>query len=157
MMKFAPRGWQPTCPYWRTADVTDQTRRGQAGKESAHPHPNGVVPAGCAIWPAPALEKSWLHFFRHIRATIGFDAKTAIFSVVNTVLLKPLSYANADRLVNFLFSASGIADNLHCVAEFHFFERQTNLFKEVVAFDTTPAHALTWAGSSRPEQLSGIY
>jgi len=94
--------------------------------------------------------------FSHIRATIGFDAKTAIFSVVNTVLLKPLSYVNADRLVNFLFSASGIADNLHCVAEFHFFERQSNLFKESW-LSTTPAQALPWAGSSRPEQLFGIY
>src|SRR5438270_200803 len=92
------------------------------------------------LWKNPGFT-----FFRHIRATIGFDAKTAIFSVVNTVLLKPLSYANADRLVNFLFSASGIADNLHCVAEFHFFERQTNLFKEVVAFDNAgPGFNLGW-------------
>ena len=86
----------------------------------------------------------------------GIGANTAIFSVVNTVLLKPLSYPNADRLVNFLFSASGIADNLHCVAEFHFFQRQANLFKEVVAFDNAgPGFNLT--GGSHPEQVNGIH
>ncbi|HKV78874.1 MAG TPA: ABC transporter permease [Candidatus Sulfotelmatobacter sp.] len=87
---------------------------------------------------------------------LGIGANTAIFSVVNTVLLKPLTYPDADRMVNFLFSASGIADNLHCVAEFHFFQRQNNLFKEVVAFDNAgPGFNLT--GGSRPEQVNGIH
>jgi putative ABC transport system permease protein len=87
---------------------------------------------------------------------LGIGANTAIFSVVNTVLLKPLTYPDADRMVNFIFSASGIADNLHCVAEFHLFQRQTNLFKEVVAFDNAgPGFNLT--GGSRPEQVNGIH
>ncbi|HKV79746.1 MAG TPA: ABC transporter permease [Candidatus Sulfotelmatobacter sp.] len=87
---------------------------------------------------------------------LGIGANTAIFSVVNAVLLKPLTYPNADRMVNFLFSASGIADNLHCVAEFHLFQRQTNLFKDVVAFDNAgPGFNLT--GGSRPEQVNGIH
>jgi putative ABC transport system permease protein len=87
---------------------------------------------------------------------LGIGANTAIFSVVNAVLLKPLTYPNADRMVNFLFSASGIAGNLHCVAEFHLFQRQTNLFKEVVAFDNAgPGFNLT--GGTRPEQVNGIH
>ena len=87
---------------------------------------------------------------------LGIGANTAIFSVVNTVLLKPLTYPDADRMVNFLFSASGIANNLHNIAEFHFFQRQTNLFKEVVAFDNAgPGFNLT--GGSRPEQVNGIH
>jgi len=87
---------------------------------------------------------------------LGIGANTAIFSVVNAVLLKPLTYPNADRMVNFLFSASGIADNLHCVAELHFFQRQTNLLKEVVAFDNAgPGFNLT--GGSHPEQVNGIH
>jgi putative ABC transport system permease protein len=87
---------------------------------------------------------------------LGIGANTAIFSVVNTVLLKPLTYPDADRMVNFIFSASGIADNLHCVAEFHLFQRQPNLFKEVVAFDNAgPGFNLT--GGSRPEQVNGIH
>jgi len=87
--------------------------------------------------------------------TLGIGANTAIFSVVDAVLLKPLGYPNADRMVNFLSSANGIAQNLHCVAEFHLFQRQSNLFKEVVAFDNAgPGFNLT---SGRPEQVSGIH
>ncbi|HYM76062.1 MAG TPA: ABC transporter permease [Candidatus Dormibacteraeota bacterium] len=87
---------------------------------------------------------------------LGIGPNSAIFSIVNAVLLKPLTYPDADRMVNFLFSASGIADNLHCVAEFHLFQRQTNLFKEVVAFDNAgPGFNLT--GGSRPEQVNGIH
>jgi putative ABC transport system permease protein len=87
---------------------------------------------------------------------LGIGANTAIFSVVNAVLLKPLTYPDADRMVNFLFSASGIADNLHCVAEFHLFQRQTNMFKEVVAFDNA-GPGFNLMGGLRPEQVNGIH
>ena len=66
---------------------------------------------------------------------LGIGSNSAIFSVVNTVLLKPLTYPNADRMVDFLAHTSGLANNLHSIPEFHFFERQTSLFKDVVAYD----------------------
>ena len=87
---------------------------------------------------------------------LGIGANTAIFSVVNTVLLKPLTYPDADRMVNFLRPASVIANNLHNIPEYQFLQRQTNLFKEVVAFDNAgPGYNLT--GGSRPEQVHGIH
>lgn len=87
---------------------------------------------------------------------LGIGANTAIFSVVDTVLLKPLNYPLADRMVNFLRPSSVIAGNLHNIPEFHFFQRQTSLFKEVVAFDNAgPGYNLT--GGSRPEQVNGIH
>jgi predicted permease len=87
---------------------------------------------------------------------LGIGANTAIFSVVNTVLLKPLAYPDADRMVNFLAPSSEIASDLHNVPEFHFLQRQTKLFKEVVAFDNAgPGFNLT--GGSRPEQVNGIH
>jgi putative ABC transport system permease protein len=86
---------------------------------------------------------------------LGIGANTAIFSVVNTVLLKPLTYPDADRMVDFLAHTTGLANNLHNIPEFHFFERQTKIFKEVVAYDNAgPGYNLT---GGRPEQVHGIH
>ena len=82
---------------------------------------------------------------------LGVGANTAIFSVVNAVLLRPLGYPNANRMVNFLVPSTEVASDLHSIPQFHFSERQTQLFKEVVAFDNAgPGFNLT--GGSRPEQ-----
>src|ERR1700678_3095092 len=86
---------------------------------------------------------------------LGIGANTAIFSVVNAVLLKPLTYPDAERMVDFLAHTSGLANNLHNIPEFHFFQRQTSVFKEVVAYDNAgPGFNLT---GGRPEQVHGIH
>ncbi len=87
--------------------------------------------------------------------TIGIGANTAIFSVVNTVLLKPLAYPDADRMVEFLAPSTIIASNLACIPEFHFYQRQTSVFQEVAGYDNAgPGFNLT---GDRPEQLHGIH
>lgn len=87
---------------------------------------------------------------------LGIGANTAIFSVVNAVLLKPLAYPDADRMVKFLSPSTEIANDLHNIPEFHFLERQTNLFETIVAFDNAgPGFNLT--GGSRPQQVNGIH
>ena len=86
---------------------------------------------------------------------LGIGANTAIFSVVNAVLLKPLTYPDADRMVDFPAQVTGLANSLHSIPEFHFFERQTSVFKEVVAYDNAgPGFNLT---GGRPEQVHGIH
>ena len=90
---------------------------------------------------------------------LGIGANTAIFSVVNTVLLKPLTYPDADRMVEFFHSpASGrslLASNLASIPMFHLYERQTSSFQDVAAYDfTSPGFNLT---GDRPEQLHGIH
>ncbi len=88
--------------------------------------------------------------------SVGIGANSAIFSVVDAVLLKPLNYPDADRMVNFLVPSAETASDLHTIPQFHFLQRQTKLFKEVVAFDNAgPGFNLT--GGSRPEQVSGIH
>jgi predicted permease len=94
--------------------------------------------------------------FAIVALALGIGANTAIFSVVNTVLLKPLTYPDADRMVNFVVPSTEIANDLHNIPEFHFLQRQTKLFKDVVAFDIAgPGFNLT--GGSRPQQVNGIH
>ncbi len=90
---------------------------------------------------------------------LGIGANTAIFTVVNTVLLKPLTYPDADGMVEFYHNpASGgslLANNLASIPMFHLYERQTSAFQDVAAYDfTSPGFNLT---GDRPEQLHGIH
>jgi putative ABC transport system permease protein len=86
---------------------------------------------------------------------LGIGADTAIFGVVNAVLLKPLSYPDADRIVEFGTRSSTLADFLSCVPEFNAYRRQTNVFKEVAAYDMAgPGFNLT---GERPEQIRGMH
>jgi putative ABC transport system permease protein len=65
---------------------------------------------------------------------LGIGANTAIFTVVNAVLLKPLTYPDADRIVQFLYPNS-LLNNITSIPEFHFYQRQASVFKGVAAYD----------------------
>jgi putative ABC transport system permease protein len=86
---------------------------------------------------------------------LGIGANTAIFSVVNAVLLKPLSYPDADRMVEFGTRSSVLANFLSNIPKFHAYKRQTSVFKEVAAYDNAgPGFNLT---GDRPEQVRGLH
>jgi putative ABC transport system permease protein len=86
---------------------------------------------------------------------LGIGANTAIFTVVNAVLLKPLGYPDADRIVEFGTRSTTLANFLACVPEFHAYQRQTSVFKEVAAYDMAgPGFNLT---DDHPEQIHGIH
>jgi predicted permease len=87
--------------------------------------------------------------------TLGIGANTAIFSVVNTVLLKPLSYPDADRMIQFLNPPTLLANDLTNLREFHAYQRQAGVFQDIAAYDIAgPGFNLT---GDRPEQLHGIH
>jgi putative ABC transport system permease protein len=90
-----------------------------------------------------------------VTLALGIGATTAIFSVVNTVLLQPLSYPNPDRLVELVWTtADGIA-NVASIPKFNVWRQQTQVFDSVAAYDFAgPGINLT--GGDRPEQLKGI-
>src|SRR5271156_6823025 len=86
---------------------------------------------------------------------LGIGANTAIFTVVNAVLLKPLSYPNADRIVAFLLTSPDGSNPIASIPKFHIWQQQTIVFKEVAAFDFAgPGFNIT---GDRPEQIHGIH
>ena len=86
---------------------------------------------------------------------LGIGANTAIFTVVNTVLLKPLGYPDADRIVQIeLTSPNGIQSAVS-VPKFEILAQQTSVFKDVGAYDFAgPGFNLT---GERPEVVRGVH
>jgi predicted permease len=86
---------------------------------------------------------------------LGIGANTAIFTVVNAVLLKPLSYPDADRIVQFLLTSPTGSGPGASIPKFQNWQRQTSVFKEVAAYDFGgPGFNIT---GDRPEQVHGIH
>jgi putative ABC transport system permease protein len=87
---------------------------------------------------------------------LGIGANTAIFSVVNTVLLQPLAYPNPDRLVELEMSSPQGNGDITSIPKFNVWREQTQVFDSVAAYDFAgPGINLT--GGDRPEQVKGIH
>jgi putative ABC transport system permease protein len=86
---------------------------------------------------------------------LGIGANTAIFTVVNAVLLKPLSYPDADRIVQFFNVSPDGRGSSASIPKFHIWQQQTSVFKEVAAYDFAgPGFNIT---GDRPEQVHGLH
>jgi putative ABC transport system permease protein len=85
---------------------------------------------------------------------LGIGANTAIFSVVNTVLLQPLPYPDPDRMVELeLTSPQGNGD-IASITKYNVWKEQTQVFESVAAYGGGPG--INLMGGDRPEQLVGI-
>jgi putative ABC transport system permease protein len=102
------------------------------------------------------LAKSPAFTFAVIAAlALGIGVNTAIFSVVNAVLLKPLTYPDPDRLVQFLSTAPDGSSPGASITKFHNWQQQTSVFQDVAAYDFGgPGFNLT---GTVPEQVHGIH
>jgi putative ABC transport system permease protein len=86
---------------------------------------------------------------------LGIGINTAIFTVVDTVLLKPLTYPDADRLVRFLLTSPQGNGPGASVPKFFLWKQQTSAFQDVAAYDFGgPGFNLT---GDQPEQVHGIH
>jgi putative ABC transport system permease protein len=83
---------------------------------------------------------------------LGIGANTAIFSVVNAVLLRPLPFADADRLIwiTAVNPAQGITDSNVSPPDFADWKNQNQLFEDIAAFVTGGA---ILSGSAEPERV----
>jgi putative ABC transport system permease protein len=86
---------------------------------------------------------------------LGIGINTAIFTVVDSVLLKPLTYPDADRMVQFLLTSPQGKGPGASIPKFRVWEQQANVFQDVAAYDFGgPGFNLT---GDRPEQVHGIH
>ncbi|MGD0730090.1 MAG: ABC transporter permease [Terracidiphilus sp.] len=85
---------------------------------------------------------------------LGIGANTAIFTVVNAVLLKPLGYPDADRLVLFDIVQPQGKYPFASIPNFRMYQQQTGVFSEVAGFDQGPGFNIT---SGIPEQVKGMH
>ena len=86
---------------------------------------------------------------------LGIGANITIFSVVNAVLLRPLPYPDADRLV-FLWSeapAQNIRERASAYANVADWREQNKSFEDIAASDPT---VVTLTGAAEPEQVMSV-
>lgn len=86
---------------------------------------------------------------------LGIGANITIFSVVNSVLLRPLPYPNSDRLV-YLWSDSprlNIRERASAYGNFSEWRDQNRSFEDMAVFDPT---VVTLTGAVEPEQVMSM-
>jgi putative ABC transport system permease protein len=81
---------------------------------------------------------------------LGIGANTAIFSVINAVLLKPLPYPQADRLVFLSEASEQIPGMSIAMANFNDWRAQNTVFESMVAYQNNDA---VLSGRGEPERL----
>jgi len=87
---------------------------------------------------------------------VGIGSNTAVFSVINTVLLQPLSYPNPQSLAQLMETAPQGTFFGASVPKFNIWRQQTSIFQYVAGYDQGGA-GLNLTGGGEPEQVQGIH
>jgi predicted permease len=80
---------------------------------------------------------------------LGIGGNTAVFSIVNTVLLKPVPLPDSDRLVMFMRTSPGGQGSLVSPTRFQYLRRQSSI-QDAAAFRRG---TIRYTGGELPEQL----
>jgi len=85
---------------------------------------------------------------------LGVGANTAVFSVIDAVLLKPLNYPDPDRIVQFFLASTGAAKGAS-IPDFRFYQEHADAVEDISAFDFGQSEMGLTSGA--PEQVHGIH
>jgi putative ABC transport system permease protein len=86
---------------------------------------------------------------------LGVGANTAVFSVIDAVLLKPLNCPDPNRIVQFFLSSSGGTAKGASIPDLRFWQDHANSVEEISAFDFGQSEMGLTSGA--PEQVHGIH
>ncbi|HSE33643.1 MAG TPA: hypothetical protein VLA93_18875, partial [Pyrinomonadaceae bacterium] len=84
-----------------------------------------------------------------VTLSLGIGANAAIFSVVNTVLLRPLPYKDPERLVAIWENIPSQGQSRASPANFFDWKQQSTSFEDMSAYGGS---AMTLTGVGEPEQ-----
>ena len=87
---------------------------------------------------------------------VGIGVNTAVFSVIDAVLLKPLTYPNPQKLVALTLTTPEGSFPVASVPFFNLWRQQTSIFEQVSAYDFGGA-GLNITGGDHPQQVQGIH
>ena len=85
--------------------------------------------------------------------TLGIGANTAIFSVVNAVVLKPIPFADSDRMVRLMNSnrETGNVGGVSSPAKFMHWRAQTEVLEDVAAYRS---NSMNYTAGDIPERVT---
>jgi len=91
-----------------------------------------------------------------VTLALGIGANTVIFSVVNSVLLQPLPFPDADRLVRVYHSAPGLnigMDDIGLADATYFFFRDSGVLEDLAVYNEGAANL---SGGDTPERVDSL-
>lgn len=88
--------------------------------------------------------------------SVAIGVNTAVFSVIDAVLLKPLTYPNPQQLVELRNTSPRGSFAGANIPKFNVWHQQTSIFQQVAAYGFGGS-GLNITGGDRPEQVQGIH
>ena len=72
--------------------------------------------------------------FQKIMHYVGIGVNTAVFSVVNAVLLKPLTYPDPQDLMQLVTTSDGGPIPVASIPEYNIWQQQSTIFQQVAGY-----------------------
>lgn len=87
---------------------------------------------------------------------VGIGVNTAMFSVIDAVLLKPLTYPDPQALVQLVTTTNHGPFAVSSIPEFALWSQQTGIFQQIAAYDFGAVGA-NLTGGNDPEQVQALH